>query len=169
MSAGQAVIRKGEQGDTFFILEEGTCTVVGDEGQVRACVCWAMPEHVVAYLRSTTLQGSSRVDRCQCWPTCGRVVLHCCLLGEARLCLPFGCKLGCLRPLSEFVPAWPCVNPQGSGSVVCAGAGQARTHSLLWRKGSVAQRATCRHCDCCLGCVGAGPLAAPSPGARWPP
>ncbi|KAI3430680.1 hypothetical protein D9Q98_005269 [Chlorella vulgaris] len=33
MSAGQAVIRKGEQGDTFFILEEGTCTVVGDEGQ----------------------------------------------------------------------------------------------------------------------------------------
>jgi CRP-like cAMP-binding protein len=39
--AGSAVIRKGEEGDTFYVLEEGNCTVVGDDGQVSriASVC----------------------------------------------------------------------------------------------------------------------------------
>lgn len=43
--AGRAVISKGEAADTFYIIEEGSCAVVGDEGQVRAvdgCVAGVM-------------------------------------------------------------------------------------------------------------------------------
>ncbi len=36
--AGQTVIKKGEEGDTFFIIEEGSCTVVGEDGQVGALI-----------------------------------------------------------------------------------------------------------------------------------
>ena len=34
VEAGAAVITKGEAGDTFYVIEEGSCVVVGDEGQV---------------------------------------------------------------------------------------------------------------------------------------
>lgn len=90
MSAGQAVIRKGEQGDTFFILEEGTCTVVGDEGQVRACVCWAMPEHVLAYtqpckaaLRLTVVNAGRLAAGLSCTALCLVRLASACLLAAS--------------------------------------------------------------------------------------
>ncbi len=49
--AGEGVIKKGEDGDTFYIIEEGACVVVADDGKVRGgmhllllcathCVAW---------------------------------------------------------------------------------------------------------------------------------
>ena len=35
VKAGEAVITKGEVGDTFYVIELGTCAVVNDEGVVR--------------------------------------------------------------------------------------------------------------------------------------
>lgn len=36
VGAGQAVVTKGEEGHTFYIIEKGSCVVLGDNGQVRA-------------------------------------------------------------------------------------------------------------------------------------
>ena len=33
-SAGEAIVRKGELGEAFYIVESGSCTVLGDSGQV---------------------------------------------------------------------------------------------------------------------------------------
>lgn len=33
-AAGEGVIKKGEPGDTFYIIEEGSCVVVSDDGKV---------------------------------------------------------------------------------------------------------------------------------------
>lgn len=40
-AAGEGVIKKGEPGDTFYIIEEGSCVVVADDGKVRPVwACW---------------------------------------------------------------------------------------------------------------------------------
>lgn len=33
-SAGETIVRKGEPGEAFYIVESGSCTVLGDSGQV---------------------------------------------------------------------------------------------------------------------------------------
>lgn len=33
-NAGESIVRKGEPGEAFYIVESGTCTVLGDAGQV---------------------------------------------------------------------------------------------------------------------------------------
>ena len=35
-NAGESIVRKGEPGEAFYIVESGTCTVLGDSGQVLA-------------------------------------------------------------------------------------------------------------------------------------
>ena len=35
-NAGESIVRKGEPGESFYIVESGTCTVLGDSGQVLA-------------------------------------------------------------------------------------------------------------------------------------
>jgi len=35
-NAGESIVRKGEPGEAFYIVESGTCTVLGDSGQVPA-------------------------------------------------------------------------------------------------------------------------------------
>ncbi|DBA85047.1 TPA: cGMP-dependent protein kinase [Trebouxia sp. C0005] len=34
-NAGESIVRKGEPGEAFYIVESGTCTVLGDSGQVE--------------------------------------------------------------------------------------------------------------------------------------
>ena len=33
-AAGETLVSKGEAGDTFFLIEEGSCVVVGEDGKV---------------------------------------------------------------------------------------------------------------------------------------
>lgn len=35
-NAGESIVRKGDPGEAFYIVESGTCTVLGDSGQVIA-------------------------------------------------------------------------------------------------------------------------------------
>ena len=34
-SAGETIVRKGEPGDFFYVVESGECVVLGDAGQVK--------------------------------------------------------------------------------------------------------------------------------------
>lgn len=42
-NAGESIVRKGEPGEAFYIVESGTCTVLGDSGQVtKTCLSSAV-------------------------------------------------------------------------------------------------------------------------------
>lgn len=38
-NAGETIVRKGEPGEFFYVVESGECVVVGDSGQVCAVLC----------------------------------------------------------------------------------------------------------------------------------
>lgn len=36
-NAGEIIVRKGEPGDFFYVVESGECVVLGDSGQACSC------------------------------------------------------------------------------------------------------------------------------------
>ena len=47
-NAGESIVRKGEPGEAFYIVESGTCTVLGDSGQV--IVLHLMLHHALVFV-----------------------------------------------------------------------------------------------------------------------
>ena len=52
--AGTTIVKRGEPGDTFCIVESGTCTVLGEDGQVRP---WHQLPDAQGIQRNTQLGG----------------------------------------------------------------------------------------------------------------
>lgn len=137
--AGTTIVKRGEPGDTFCIVESGTCSVLGEDGQVRREQQLPGAHDIGTHTRSLQsnvkahIQGWARFFkvapgqaafltqalRCRCGVSADELILYGnhhgrrCLESFGQLCPPIRCLRLHVRATQARIEGLPVVQQDG--------------------------------------------------------